>query len=237
MFVVNINGKDYESAHGKKLLRFLRDDLHLTAAKDGCSEGACGTCTVLVDGVKTKACVASLSKLVGKKVVTVEGIDPEEMKVYEHCFAEAGAVQCGFCIPGMIISAKSLLDVNLNPTREDVKKAIRGNLCRCTGYKKIEDAILMAAEFFREKKEIPPQPTVLHMNERFKRIDAAEKVNGTGIFADDIYIDGMLYIKPVYSKYPRAHIDRIDVSKAMAHPDCVEVLTKEDVPCNNAHVS
>lgn len=84
MFVVNINGKDYESAHDKKLLRFLRDDLHLTAAKDGCSEGACGTCTVLVDGVKTKACVASLSKLVGKKVVTVEGIDPEEMKVYEH---------------------------------------------------------------------------------------------------------------------------------------------------------
>lgn len=232
MFVVNINGKDYESAHDKKLLRFLRDELHLTAAKDGCSEGACGTCTVLVDGVKTKACVASLSKLAGKKVVTVEGIDPEEMKVYEHCFAEAGAVQCGFCIPGMIISAKSLLDVNLNPTREDVKKAIRGNLCRCTGYKKIEDAILMAAEFFREKKVIPPQPTVLHMNERFKRIDAAEKVNGTGIFADDIYIDGMLYIKPVYSKYPRARIDRIDVSKAMAHPDCVEVLTKEDVPCN-----
>lgn len=232
MFVVNVNGKDYESAHDKKLLRFLRDDLHLTAAKDGCSEGACGTCTVLVDGVKTKACVVSLSKLAGKKVVTVEGIGPEEMKVYEHCFAEAGAVQCGFCIPGMIISAKSLLDVNLNPTREDVKKAIRGNLCRCTGYKKIEDAILMAAEFFREKKEIPPQPTVLHMNERFKRIDAAEKVNGTGIFADDIYIDGMLYIKPVYSKYPRARIDRIDVSKAMAHPDCVEVLTKEDVPCN-----
>lgn len=232
MFTVNINGKEYESAHDKKLLRFLRDDLHLTATKDGCSEGVCGTCTVLVDGVKVRACVMPLSKLEGKKILTVEGIDREEMKIYEHCFAEAGAVQCGFCIPGMIISAKSLLDVNLNPTREDVKKAIKGNLCRCTGYKKIEDAILMAAEFFREKKEIPPQPTVLHMNERFKRIDAAEKVNGTGIFADDIYIDGMLYIKPVYSKYPRARIDRIDVSKAMAHPDCVEVLTKEDVPCN-----
>ena len=232
MFTVNINGKEYESAHDKKLLRFLRDDLHLTATKDGCSEGTCGTCTVLVDGVKVRACVMPLSKLVGKKVLTVEGIDPEEMKIYEHCFAEAGAVQCGFCIPGMIISAKSLLDENLTPTREDVKKAIKGNLCRCTGYKKIEDAILMAAEFFREKKEIPTQPTALHMNERFKRIDAAEKVNGTGIFADDIYIDGMLYIKPVYSKYPRARIDRIDVSKAMAHPDCVEVLTKEDVPCN-----
>ncbi len=232
MFIVNINGKDYESAHDQKLLRFLRDELHLTATKDGCSEGACGTCTVLVDGVKTKACVVSLSKLAGKKVLTVEGIDPEEMKIYEHCFAEAGAVQCGFCIPGMIISAKSLLDINPAPTRQDVKKAIRGNLCRCTGYKKIEDAILLAASFFREKKVIPPQPTTLRMNERFKRIDAAEKVNGTGIFADDIYIDGMLYAKPVYSKYPRARINHIDVSKALAHPDCVEVLTKEDVPCN-----
>jgi selenium-dependent xanthine dehydrogenase len=232
MYTVNINGKDYEAAHDKKLLRFLRDDLHLTATKDGCSEGACGTCTVLVDGVKTKACVPSLSKLAGKKVLTVEGIDPAEMKVYQHCFAEAGAVQCGFCIPGMVISAKSLLDVNLNPTREDVKKAIKGNICRCTGYKKIEDAILMAADFFREKREIPPAPKTLHMDEHAQRIDAAEKVNGTGMFADDIEVEGMLYAKPVYSKYPRARIDRIDVSKALEHPDCVEVLTKADVPCN-----
>jgi aerobic-type carbon monoxide dehydrogenase small subunit (CoxS/CutS family) len=180
MFTVNINGKDYESAHDKKLLRFLRDDLHLTATKDGCSEGVCGTCTVLIDGKKMKACVVSLSKLEGKKVVTVEGIAPEEMRVYEHCFAEAGAVQCGFCIPGMIISAKSLLNVNLNPTREDVKAAIKGNLCRCTGYKKIEDAILMAAEFFREKKPIPPAPRTLHMNEHAKRIDAAERSTARG---------------------------------------------------------
>ena len=232
MYTININGKDYVADHDKKLLPFLRDDLNLTATKDGCSEGACGTCTVLVDGKKSKACVLSLSKLEGKKIVTVEGIAPEEMKVYEHCFAEAGAVQCGFCIPGMIISAKSLLDVNLNPTRKEVKEAIKGNLCRCTGYKKIEDAILMAAEFFREKKEIPAAPKTLHMNEHAKRIDAAEKVNGTGIFADDIRIEGMLYAKPVYSKHPRALITRVDTTKAEAHPDCVKVLTKADVPCN-----
>ncbi|MBQ9550040.1 MAG: selenium-dependent xanthine dehydrogenase [Lachnospiraceae bacterium] len=232
MYKVNINGKDYESAHDKKLLRFLRDDLRLTAAKDGCSEGVCGTCTVLVDGKKTKACVIPLSKLEGKKVITVEGIDPEEMKVYEHCFAEAGAVQCGFCIPGMIISAKSLLDENLNPERKDVKAAIKGNLCRCTGYRKIEDAILLAASFFREKREIPKPPDRLRMNEHAKRIDAAEKVNGSGLYADDLYFDGMLYVKPVFSKYPRARIDRVDVSKALEHPDCVEVLTKDDVPCN-----
>ncbi len=232
MYVVRINGREYQSAQDKKLLAFLRDDLHLTATKDGCSQGVCGTCTVLVDGAKARACVLPLSKLQGKEVLTVEGIDPEEMKVYEHCFAEAGAVQCGFCIPGMIISAKSLLDHNLNPTRKDVKQAIRGNLCRCTGYKKIEEAILMAADYFREHRAIPAPPETLHMNERFKRIDAAEKVNGTGLYADDLTFDGMLYAKPVYSRYPRARIDRVDVSRAAAHPACVRVLTKEDVPCN-----
>ena len=232
MFTINVNGKDYCTEQDKKLLRFLRDDLHLTAAKDGCSEGVCGTCTVLIDGKKIKACTMPVSKLAGKKVITVEGIAPEEMRVYEHCFAEAGAVQCGFCIPGMILSAKSLLDENLNPTPEDVKKAIRGNLCRCTGYKKIEEAILMAAEFFREKREIPEDPHHLKIDQRARRIDAKEKVNGTGIYADDLYFDGMLYAKGVYSKYPRALINRIDVSKAEAHPDCFRVLTKKDVPCN-----
>lgn len=232
MYTLNINGATYEAPHDKKLLRFLRDDLHLTATKDGCSEGACGTCTVLIDGKKVKACVPKISTLEGKKILTVEGIPEEEMKIYQHCFAEAGAVQCGFCIPGMIISAKSLLDVNLQPTRKDVKQAIRGNLCRCTGYKKIEDAILMAADFFREKREIPKAPTTLRMDQHFKRIDADEKVNGTGIFADDIYLPGMLYARCLYSRYPRARIDRIDVSKALEHPDCVEILTKKDVPCN-----
>lgn len=232
MFTVNINGKDYESAHDGKLLGFLRDELHLTATKDGCSEGVCGTCTVLVDGQKKKACTLSLSRLAGRKVLTVEGIASEEMRVYEHCFAEAGAVQCGFCIPGMIISAKSLLDVNLNPTRDDIKKAIRGNLCRCTGYKKIEDAIMMAAEFFREEKPIPEAPRTLHMAEHAKRIDAREKIDGSGLYADDLYFDGMIYAKMVFSKYPRARIDRIDVTKALQHPDCVKILTKKDVPCN-----
>ena len=155
MYKLFINGKTYTAEEDKKLLPFLRDDLHLTAAKDGCSEGVCGTCTVLVDGQKMKACVLSLSKLEGKRITTVEGIPAEEMRVYEHCFAEAGAVQCGFCIPGMIISAKSLLDKNLNPTRSDVKQAIKGNLCRCTGYKKIEDAILMFCEISTDDQSFP----------------------------------------------------------------------------------
>ena len=232
MYTLTINGREYTTEHDGKLLGFLRDELRLTGAKDGCSEGVCGACTVLVDGKKTKACVVSISKLVGKQILTVEGIPADEMRVYEHCFAEAGAVQCGYCIPGMILSAKSLLDTNLNPTRADIKLAIRGNLCRCTGYKKIEDAILMAADFFREGRPIPPAPHSLHMDEHARRIDAAEKVNGSGIYADDILVDGMLYAKPVFSRYPRARIERIDTSRAEAHPDCVKVLTRRDVPCN-----
>ena len=232
MYHLNINGKDYEIAHDKKLLEYLRDDLGLKAAKDGCSEGACGTCTILVDGKKVKACIQNLSKFEGKKILTVEGIPCSEMKVYDYCFSLSGAVQCGFCIPGMIISAKSLLDTNLNPTRYEVKKAINGNLCRCTGYIKIKDAILMAAEYLREGKEIPSDPPSLHMNERAKRIDASEKIYGTGLFADDITLPGMIYAKCVYSKYPRARINKIDVSKAILHSDCVEILLKNDVPYN-----
>ena len=232
MFVLNINGKEVVAESDKKLLTFLRDDLRITSAKDGCSEGACGTCTVLVDGKTVKACVQKVSKFVGKKILTVEGLNPREREVYEHCFAEAGAVQCGFCIPGMVICAKALLDVNLNPTLDDVKKAINGNICRCTGYKKIEEAILMAAKYFRENLTIPEQPKTLKMAQRFKRVDAVEKVNGTGVFVDDIELPGMIYAKAVRSKYPRAIVNKIDISKAEAHPDCVKILLAKDVPNN-----
>lgn len=232
MFELNINGNVVYSETDKTLLSFLRDDLKITSAKDGCSEGACGTCTVLVDGKAVKACVQKVSKFVGKKVLTVEGFDPHEKEVYEYCFGAAGAVQCGFCIPGMVICAKALIDVNPDPTIADVKKAIRGNICRCTGYKKIEEAILMAAKFFRENLEIPELGDELHMNQHYNRPDAAEKVNGTGKYVDDLEFPGMLYAKAVRSKYPRAIVNKIDISKALAHPDCVKILLAKDVPNN-----
>ncbi|SFC15646.1 selenium-dependent xanthine dehydrogenase [Clostridium uliginosum] len=232
MFTLNINGKDAISQIDKPLLSFLRDDLRITSAKDGCSEGACGTCTVLVDGKAVKACIQKVSKFAGKQILTVEGLSDREKEVYEYCFGEAGAVQCGFCIPGMIICAKSLLDVNLNPTRADVKKAINGNICRCTGYKKIEEAILMSAEYFRDNLAIPPAPTKLKMAQKFKRVDVVEKVNGTGIFVDDIKLPEMIYAKAVRSKYPRAIVNKIDISKAEAHPDCLKILLAKDVPNN-----
>ncbi|HBE80808.1 MAG TPA: selenium-dependent xanthine dehydrogenase [Firmicutes bacterium] len=230
MFTLTVNGNSVETLQDKNLMVFLRDDLRLTSVKDGCSEGACGACTVLIDGKKVKACIPKISALVGKSIITVEGLSEREKAVYVYCFSEAGAVQCGYCIPGMVISAKSLLDNNLTPTREQVKQAIKGNLCRCTGYVKIEEAILNAAKFFRDKLPIPPRETAAPLNQRFKRVDAAEKILGTGEFVDDLIVPGMIYAKALRTKYPRAVINKIDLSKALAHPDCVRILTEKDVP-------
>ena len=147
-----VNGHPVTVEKNQKLIRYLRDTLHLTSVKDGCSEGACGTCHVLIDGKPTKACVPQTDKLEGKTIVTVEGLSDWEKQVYVFAFGEAGAVQCGFCIPGMVISAKALLDVNPDPTREEAAFAIRNNICRCTGYVKIIDGILLAGKIFREGK-------------------------------------------------------------------------------------
>ncbi|MBN1038084.1 selenium-dependent xanthine dehydrogenase [Clostridium sp. ZS1] len=232
MYKINVNGKEFTLEEDKKLLSFLRDDLRITSVKDGCSEGACGTCTILVDGKAVKACIQKTSKFEGKKVITVEGLSKREKDVYTHCFAEVGAVQCGFCIPGMVLAAKGLLDNNLNPTRADVKKAIRGNICRCTGYVKIEQAILMAADYFRNNMEIPEKEKSAHISERFKRVDAEEKILGTGIFVDDIQLPGMVYAKALRSKYPRARVNKIDLTKALQHEDVVKILLAKDVPNN-----
>lgn len=232
MYQITVNGVEYSREEDKKLLDFLRYDLGITSAKDGCSEGACGTCTVLVDGKKVKACIFTLSKLHGKSVITVEGLSEREKEVYAYAFGNTGAVQCGFCIPGMVISAKSLLDNNLEPTREDVKKAIMGNICRCTGYVKIEDAILLAAKMFKEDLPVPESTGSGKVGEHFERIDAREKVLGTGEFVDDITVDGMIYAKALRTKYPRAIVKDIRLEKALAHPDCVRIVTAEDVPFN-----
>lgn len=232
MITFYVNGKKIETNSQKKLLPFLRDDLRLTSVKDGCSEGACGACTVLVDGKKTKSCLIKLSSLDGKSVITVDGLSEREKEVYTHCFAEAGAVQCGYCTPGMIIAAKSLLDTNLEPSREEIKAALKGNICRCTGYVKIEEAIRNAAKFFRENLPIPQKEIDGSLSHRFKRVDAAEKILGTGEFVDDIILPDMIYAKALRTRYPRAVIRSIDISKAQAHPDCVKILTAADVPNN-----
>jgi len=232
MFSIKVNGKDVVSEIDKKLIDFLRDDLHITSVKNGCGEGACGTCTILLNGKKVKSCVLKLSQVKNADVLTVEGLTEREKAVYAHCFAQCGAVQCGFCIPGMVISAKSLLDQNLSPTTEDVKKAIQGNLCRCTGYVKIEQAILLAADFFREKRQIPQRQTEAFLNTDFQRVDAKQKVLGEGKFTDDVELPGMVYAKALRSAYPRAIVNKIDLTKALQNENCIKILTAKDVPNN-----
>ena len=195
-----VNGKTVTVEKNQKLIRYLRDTMHLTSVKDGCSEGACGTCTLLVDGKATKACILQTDKLEGKNIITVEGLSGWERDVYTYAFGEAGAVQCGFCIPGMVMCAKGLIDQNPNPTRDEAAFAIRGNICRCTGYVKILDAILLAAKIFREGKLPGTEKKDYQIGSRVHRIDVAEKVQGYGKYPDDIYVDGMCYGSAVRSQ-------------------------------------
>ena len=233
MAAFTVNGQTVNVETNQKLIRFLRDTLHLTSVKDGCSEGACGTCTVLIDGKPTKACVPQTDKLEGKSVVTVEGLSDWEKDVFTYAFGEAGAVQCGFCIPGMVICAKALIDQNPDPTREQAAFAIRGNICRCTGYVKIIDGILLAAKIFREGKLPAPAADDYRVGSRVHRIDVAEKVQGYGKYPDDVYVDGMCYGSAVRSAYARARVLSIDTSEAEKLPGVVCVLTAKDIPGKN----
>ena len=225
-----VNGSTVTVEKNQKLIRFLRDELHLTSVKDGCSEGACGTCHVLIDGKPTKACIPQTDKLEGKTILTVEGLSDWEKEVYTFAFGEAGAVQCGFCIPGMVISAKGLLDVNPDPTREEAAFAIRNNICRCTGYVKIIDGILLAARIFREGKLPEASADDWQMGSRVHRLDVAEKVQGYGQYPDDVYVDGMCYGGAVRSQYARARVLSIDTAEAEALPGVICVATQKDIP-------
>jgi aerobic carbon-monoxide dehydrogenase small subunit len=142
---LHVNGEDFEiltEVH-KTLLEVLREDLGMTGTKRGCDLGACGSCTVLVDGKPHLSCITLAADAQGKKITTIEGLSQDEKThPLQRAFVEKGAIQCGFCTPGMILTAKSYLEENPHPTEEEVKKAISGNICRCTGYVKIVEAIL-----------------------------------------------------------------------------------------------
>jgi carbon-monoxide dehydrogenase small subunit len=144
----NLNGKtvEVETDPSMRLIDMLRDQMKLTGTKEGCGEGECGACTVIINGKTANACLVLSAQVKGKNVVTIEGVQTgEELHPIQQAFVDVGAVQCGFCIPGMVLSAKALLDDNHKPTEQEIKRAISGNLCRCTGYKKIEKAIQIAA--------------------------------------------------------------------------------------------
>ena len=228
-----VNGREVTPTKNQKLLRFLRDELHLTSAKDGCSEGACGACTVIIDGQTCKSCVPDTDSLEGRSVITVEGLTEWEEKVYTYAYGKAGAVQCGFCIPGMVMCTKALLDVNPEPTDDEIKYALRNNYRRCTGYVKIMDAVRLAAKILREGVVPDDGEEDWTLGTSVARVDVEEKVLGTGKYPDDYCLEGMLYGVALRSKYPRARVLSIDTSKAEALPKVISVVTAKDIPGEN----
>ncbi|MDD4159394.1 MAG: selenium-dependent xanthine dehydrogenase [Synergistaceae bacterium] len=233
MYELNVNGVLQRSGEDKKLIDFLREDLGLTSVKNGCKEGACGTCMVLIDGMACKSCVQRLERMAGKKIVTVEGLSQREKDVYSYAFSVSGAVQCGFCTPGMVISAKALIDKKPDPSIEEIKDAIKNNICRCTGYKKIEEAILLAARVIREDLPVQEKSYSGRIGDNIPRKDAVPKVLGRAMYTDDIRIDGMIYGSALRAEYPRAVIKSIDTSEAGKLSGVVGVYTAKDVPGNN----
>lgn len=148
LITLTVNGTPYEVAvePRQSLLQLLREELHLTGTKEGCSEGECGACTVLLDGKTVDACLIFALEVEGREVVTIEGLaQGNQLHPVQQAFAEYGAVQCGFCTPGMILAAKALLDSHPHPSEAEIRQGISGNLCRCTGYVKIVEAIQAAA--------------------------------------------------------------------------------------------
>ncbi len=149
---LKVNGESYKIDVQSEtvLLDLIREKLDLTGTKDGCRSGECGACTVMMNGVPVNSCMVLAVEADGSEITTIEGLSKgDELHPLQKSFIEKGAVQCGYCTPGMILSAKALLDRNSAPTSEEVKKAIRGNICRCTGYQKIEEAIMDAASTMR----------------------------------------------------------------------------------------
>lgn len=145
----NINGKNYklDIDPSMRLVDMLRDILNLVGTKEGCGEGECGACTVIIDGKATNSCLVLAGQVEGSYILTIEGLSfNNEVSRLQQAFVDAGAVQCGFCTPGMIMSAKALLDKNPKPTEKEIRVALAGNLCRCTGYQKIVNAVKIASE-------------------------------------------------------------------------------------------
>lgn len=237
MIDFTLNGAPARAPEEGNLLEWLRGTAGLTGAKNACGEGICGSCTVLIDGAPQSSCIVPLAKVAGKSVLTIEGLESKEMALYEKAYVEAGAVQCGYCTPGMVLSTKALLDRNAAPTEKEIRAALRRNLCRCTGYAKIEAAVKRAAEL-RSAGDSPRPPAVAEpvspedssVGGRLSRVDAAVKVRGEAKYVDDLEAPGMLHAAVLRSPYPRALLLSLDVEAARAMPGVACVATWKDIP-------
>jgi aerobic-type carbon monoxide dehydrogenase small subunit (CoxS/CutS family) len=221
----------------RSLLDYLRKDLGLTGAKNGCDQkGICGACTVIVNGKAVKSCQLKLNQLDNAEIITIEGLsNGDTLHPLQKAFISEGAIQCGFCTSGMIMAAKALLEQNPLPSSIDIKRALKGNLCRCGTYPKVIRAIQKAATSISsgsEKKEKKYSPhNYIGAPLPIKR--ASEKVTGRLKFIDDLSEEDMLFGKIVWSKYAHAKIKKINTAIAKEIPGVLAVLTAADVPGKN----
>jgi xanthine dehydrogenase molybdenum-binding subunit len=229
--VVNGQPRQVTATPKTLLMDVLRDQLRLTGVKDGCATGHCGSCMVIKDGEAVRSCLVPMKRADRAAIITVEGLAGPggQLHPVQQAYIDQGATQCGFCTPGFIMSTKVLLDKNPSPTLEEIYDGHQWNICRCTGHNAILRAIQQAAG-----RAVPPLPSVKQplkaISRPLPRPDAVDKVTGRGIFADDLYIEGMLHARALRSKYPHARLLKVDVSKAKALPGVVAVLTADDIP-------
>ncbi|GBD91207.1 putative xanthine dehydrogenase subunit D [bacterium BMS3Abin04] len=231
----NLNGitKEYNGNPELSLLKYLRENEGITSMKDGCSpQASCGSCTVELNGKAVLSCVTPMEKVTEGNVITIEGIGKYKQQVFANAFVEKGGTQCGFCIPGIVMRSKVLIDNNPNPNREEIEKSLTPHLCRCTGYKKIEESIEYAAEAIREGKEISKPKQVGKIGKRQPKYDADKLTLGQAPYVDDIFLDGMLFGALKFSDYPRAKVVELNTEEAEKLSGIVRVFTAKDIPGN-----
>jgi selenium-dependent xanthine dehydrogenase len=230
-FLVNGKQYHYDGDPNKTLLKFLREELHLTSVKDGCSgEGSCGTCTVQINGVAKLSCRTKMSAVDSKEIITLEGLDKAKLDIFAKTLVNNGAVQCGFCTPGFIMKADYLLKKNPNPDLQYIQKGLKSNICRCTGYKKIEKSILEVAEHLKKNETVELIKTNGKLGQPQPKYGAYEAAIGTKKFVADYFFDNMLYAALKFSDYPKAKILKIDTSQAAKLKGVIRIFTAKDVP-------
>ena len=242
-YTLNVNGEPHTvaTAAGETLLDVLRDKLGLPGTKKGCNLGDCGACTVLVDGAPMTSCLLLASEMEGKAITTIEGVARNgELAPIQKAFIHEGGVQCGYCTPGMILSSIALLEKNPQPTVEEIKEGLAGNLCRCTGYGGIIRAV-QRCENYRDggtcANKAMETLSSHSVGVSLPRVDAADKVTGRAQYTADIVLPNMAHGKILGSPIAHGRIKRIDVSKAKALPGVLAVITGADVPDTQHGVS
>jgi len=230
-FVLNGHGRHFDGDPDLPLLTYLREHEGIISPKDGCApQAACGCCAVDLNGKAVLSCVTPMKKVAGASVVTTEGLDEFRQQVYAHAFVAKGGIQCGFCIPGIVMQANSLLNRNAEPSRDEIEKALTPHLCRCTGYKKIVDAIGYAAEAIRSEEEIPEPSSPGRVGDRHPKYDSFAAVLGQRPYVDDLHVDGLLHGALRFSDHPRAKVLKIDLSQAEQVAGVARIVTAADVP-------